>query len=203
MLDSTDGPASINQLPPPLLHNIFGLLGAKDLCCVSATCTLWRRLNRDATSNRIWKKFYAARWRLQAQESDAQAEACWQRRYGSKMMQGKAWIGKYHHDSLYGHSSSVKALQLLPSHNLLLTGSTDKTVRLWDLQLGMPITSSKPHGGTVRAVALDSSLIASGSTDNIIRLWSATSPSASQAPVLSSSRSGISPSPNYVCICWP
>jgi hypothetical protein len=122
MLESADGSASINQLPPPILQqNIFGLLGAKDLCCVSATCTLWRCLNRDATSNRIWKKFYTTRWRI-SEENDANATVCWQTRYGSKMMQGKAWIGKYHHDSLYGHTSSVKALQLLPSHNLLLTG---------------------------------------------------------------------------------
>lgn len=121
MLESTDGSSSINQLPSPILHNIFGLLGAKDLSCVSATCTLWRRLNRDATSNRIWKTFYTSRWRVSS-ESDGGSDMCWQTRYGSKMMQGKAWIGKYHHDSLYGHSSSIKSLQLLPSHNLLLTG---------------------------------------------------------------------------------
>jgi WD40 repeat protein len=42
------------------------------------------------------------------------------------------------------------------------TGSLDRTIRLWDLTYGMPLSISRPHGGTVRAVALDHSLVASG-----------------------------------------
>jgi hypothetical protein len=42
------------------------------------------------------------------------------------------------------------------------TGSLDRTIRLWDLTYGMPLSISRPHGGTVRAVALDHALVASG-----------------------------------------
>lgn len=54
---------------------------------------------------------------------------------------------------------------------LCTSGSLDKTVRLWDIQLGMPLSISKPHGGTVRAVAIDPNALVSGSTDNVLRLW--------------------------------
>lgn len=42
------------------------------------------------------------------------------------------------------------------------SGSLDRTIRLWDLTYGMPLSISRPHGGTVRAVALDNTLVASG-----------------------------------------
>jgi WD40 repeat protein len=46
-------------------------------------------------------------------------------------------------------------------------------VRLWDLKYGMPLSISRPHGSTVRSVALDAQLVASGSSDNVVRLWHA------------------------------
>lgn len=45
---------------------------------------------------------------------------------------------------------------------VVAAGSLDRTIRLWDLTYGMPLSISRPHGGTVRAVALDHTLIASG-----------------------------------------
>jgi WD40 repeat protein len=57
----------------------------------------------------------------------------------------------------------------------------DKTVRLWDLQLGMPVSISKLHGGTVRSVALDPRALVSGASDNLIRLWTPTTPFASSS----------------------
>lgn len=61
----------------------------------------------------------------------------------------------------------------------LLEGSLDRTVRLWDLREGMPVSVSRPHGGTVRAVALDDACLFSGGSDHIIRLWEASGGSSS------------------------
>lgn len=36
--------------------------------------------------------------------------------------QGKSWSGKYESDNLWGHKAGVKALKLLPSQGVLLTG---------------------------------------------------------------------------------
>ena len=42
-------------------------------------------------------------------------------------------------------------------------GSADKTVRLWSLDAGMPLATSRSHSGTVRALALDEHLLVSAS----------------------------------------
>jgi WD40 repeat protein len=52
-----------------------------------------------------------------------------------------------------------------------VAGSLDRTVRLWDLSEGMPVSISRPHGGTVRAVALDDTALFSGGSDHLVRLW--------------------------------
>ena len=51
-------------------------------------------------------------------------------------------------------------------------------MRLWDLELGMPLGTSRPLGGTVRAVALDAHLAAAGGTDGLLRLWDASGSAA-------------------------
>jgi WD40 repeat protein len=54
-------------------------------------------------------------------------------------------------------------------------------VRLWDLAAGVPVSVSRPHGGTVRAVALDDGALASGGSDHAVRLWDASASSAAAA----------------------
>ena len=61
-------------------------------------------------------------------------------------------------------------------HNLTpllpLAGSEDQTVRLWDLEAGLPLASSRPLGSTVRCVAADEGLIVCATTgDHAIRAW--------------------------------
>ena len=43
------------------------------------------------------------------------------------------------------------------------SGSADKTVRLWSLNAGMPLATSRSHSGPVRALALDEHLLVSAS----------------------------------------
>lgn len=42
---------------------------------------------------------------------------------------------------------------------MIAAGSLDKTVKLWNLQAGMPIGTSRQHSGTVRALAMDPYLL--------------------------------------------
>lgn len=74
----------INNLPTPILHGIFGHLGPRELCAVSATCALWRGLNQDLCSNAQWRQFYTSRWRVLDGSGE---DVCWQTKYGSKMKQ--------------------------------------------------------------------------------------------------------------------
>lgn len=50
-------------------------------------------------------------------------------------------------------------------------GGMDRTVRAWDLESGVQLAVSLPHGGTVRCLTSDSGLLASGSSDHHIRVW--------------------------------
>lgn len=56
------------------------------------------------------------------------------------------------------------------------TGSVDRTVKIWDLALGVPVASSPLHRDTVRAVAIDIASLVSGSSDEIVRVWDASYP---------------------------
>ncbi|KAG1664127.1 hypothetical protein FOA52_011950 [Chlamydomonas sp. UWO 241] len=81
--------------------------------------------------------------------------------------------GRFTQDHLYGHRSGVRACRLLPAASVLVTGSLDKTVRLWDLRSGLPVSESRAHGGTVRCVAVDDDTLVSGCTDGVLRMWHA------------------------------
>ena len=79
---------------------------------------------------------------------------------------------------LKGHTDKVLALDLDPCDRLIVSGSQDKTVRLWDLNTNKT-NIFHGHGGSdwfckVNAVAISSSLnlIASGGDDRTVRLWS-------------------------------
>lgn len=70
-----------------------------------------------------------------------------------------------------GHEGSVIAVAL--AGNVLLTGSTDGTAKLWRLSDGSLIHTLGGHGGAVNAVDLspDGSLALTGSADGIARRW--------------------------------
>ena len=72
-----------------------------------------------------------------------------------------------------------------PDGKTVLTGSGDKTARLWNAADGTPIGPPLQHQGAVPAVAFspDGKAVLTGSEDKTARLWNAadgTAPSASR-----------------------
>lgn len=75
--------------------------------------------------------------------------------------------------TLRGHSHIVNSLAMSANAKYLVSGSQDKTIRVWNLATGELIHTLKSHREGVYAVALspDEQIIASGSADKTIKLW--------------------------------
>jgi len=74
---------------------------------------------------------------------------------------------------LSGCTDSVRSLAFSPDGTSLVSGSNDKTIKLWDVQTGGVVKTFHGHTDWVYSVSIsaDCTTIASGSEDKTIRLW--------------------------------
>ncbi|HLP94435.1 MAG TPA: caspase family protein [Saprospiraceae bacterium] len=71
-----------------------------------------------------------------------------------------------------GHTQGVNGVALWPNGKLVLTGSSDKTAKLWDMK-GRELQTFSGHTAGIHAVAFspDGSQVLTGSADSTARLW--------------------------------
>jgi len=76
---------------------------------------------------------------------------------------------------LSGHTTYTRALAFASDGTLLVSGSDDETIKLWDIQTGGVSKTFYGHTDWIFSVSIspDHVMIASGSLDRTIRLWSA------------------------------
>jgi WD40 repeat protein len=74
---------------------------------------------------------------------------------------------------LEGHTDRVTAVTVLADGSRALSGSDDRTLRLWDLATGKMLRTFEGHRNWIAAVAMlaDDTRALSGSWDNTLRLW--------------------------------
>ena len=84
----------------------------------------------------------------------------------------KTLMGKPY-KSLHGHNHFVSSLALNSDNTKLVSGSWDKTIRLWDIPSSKSDLIFKGHTKDVLSVAFshDERLIFSGSMDNSLKYW--------------------------------
>jgi WD40 repeat protein len=99
------------------------------------------------------------------------------------------WPGQGHR-SLVGHQQRVYAVALgrAGDRDIIVSGSADATVRVWDAATGDPVGAPLTgHDGEVQAVALgragDRDIIVSGSADATVRVWDAVTGDPVGAPL--------------------
>lgn len=107
-----------------------------------------------ATITRPWKDVYSERLTI---------ERNWRR--------GRCTVR-----TLKGHTDGVMCLQFSetlshPSFPILITGSYDRTVRVWNMETGLEVACLKGHTRAVRALQFDEAKLITGSMDNTIRVW--------------------------------
>jgi len=82
---------------------------------------------------------------------------------------------EFPYTSLRGHTDDVTSVAFSPDGQILASGSTDETIRLWNVNTGELLETIEGHTDDVTSIAFspDGQILASGSTDETIRLWNA------------------------------
>ncbi|GAB2285694.1 hypothetical protein Dimus_020133 [Dionaea muscipula] len=168
------GCQSITDLPAALITEILNCLDPKELGIVSCVST---GLYKLASDHYVWKDFYCERWGLPVPKplsaSISDDEKTWKDLFVEREFRSKTFLGQYRRDFLCGHTEAVRAVCLLASAKLVFTSGYDSVVRMWDMEEGTSISSSRPLGCTIRAVAADTKLLIAGGTDGFIQCWRA------------------------------
>ncbi|KAF9653171.1 WD40 repeat-like protein [Thelephora ganbajun] len=78
--------------------------------------------------------------------------------------------------TLQGHKDGVMCLQINenlthPSFPILITGSYDRTARVWNLETGTQIHCLEGHASVIRSLQFDEVKLVTGSMDRTIRIW--------------------------------
>ena len=75
-----------------------------------------------------------------------------------------------------GHTNAVMCLQFSetlshPAFPVLITGSCDRTIRVWNLETGAELHCLRGHTRTVRALQFDEVKLITGSMDSTLKVW--------------------------------
>ncbi|KAL0550682.1 hypothetical protein IC582_009742 [Cucumis melo] len=171
------GCRSITDLPPAIISEILNCLDPKELGIVSCVSTV---LHSIASEHHVWKEFYSERWGLPVPAQSAPVvpnglsdEKSWKDLFVEREFRSKTFMGRYTMEVLHGHTEAVRTVFVLASAKLIFTSGYDSIVRIWELEEGLSIASSRSLGCTIRALAADTKLLIAGGTDGFIHCWKA------------------------------
>jgi F-box/WD-40 domain protein MET30 len=97
--------------------------------------------------------------------------------YSERLTVERNWRrGRFTERVLKGHTDGVLCLQFnetldFPHFPILVTGSYDKTARVWNLETGQEMMVMRGHTRAVRALQFDAAKLITGSMDTTLRVW--------------------------------
>lgn len=94
----------------------------------------------------------------------------WKDVYKDRFKVGTNWkYGRCSTQTFKGHTNGVNCLQF--DEQILVTGSYDATVKIWDIKTGQEIRTLTGHTQGIRCLQFDDSKLITGSLDNSIKVW--------------------------------
>ena len=96
----------------------------------------------------------------------------WKQLYAERLVVARNWRKpNFRSINLIGHTDSVMTMYYCQNKNLLITGSSDNTIRSWNTTNGTCLAILKGHTACIRGVQCDDVKIISCSMDKTIRIW--------------------------------
>ena len=94
----------------------------------------------------------------------------WKDVYKDRYKVGSNWkYGRYSTRIFKGHTNGVMCLQF--DDQVLITGSYDATIKVWDIKTGQEIRTLTGHTQGIRCLQFEDSKLITGSLDNTIKIW--------------------------------
>jgi len=101
----------------------------------------------------------------------------WKDVYSERMTIERNWRrGRCTVRTFKGHTDGVMCLQFSetlshPAFPVLITGSYDRTIRVWNLETGVELHCLRGHTRAVRALQFDEVKLITGSMDSTLKVW--------------------------------
>ena len=94
----------------------------------------------------------------------------WKEVYKDRFMVGTNWkYGRCDMKIFRGHENGVMTLQF--NEHVIVTGSYDTTIKIWDIQTGEETLTLRGHTSAVRCLQFDDTKLISGSFDHDVKIW--------------------------------
>ncbi|KXN87745.1 putative E3 ubiquitin ligase complex SCF subunit sconB [Leucoagaricus sp. SymC.cos] len=156
-------------------------IGQKCTKCGWGLPVLEKKRDASTTSNNNASSLIAPFSSLLSTDSDTPVSRSvtrpWKDVYSERMTIERNWRrGRCTVKTLKGHTDGVMCLQFSetlqhPAFPVLITGSYDRTVRVWNMETGVQLHCLKGHTRAVRALQFDEVKLITGSMDNTLKVW--------------------------------
>ncbi|CAO3627755.1 unnamed protein product [Cunninghamella echinulata] len=161
------------QLPSELFIHIITYLNINDILTLSSTSSYCHQIC-GKKNNYLWHQLLSQHHHEQQLQQKIYQSRHYYQIYKDYTILKKRWQdGKAKSDYLTGHEDSVYCLIWINEHQVI-SGSRDKSIKLWDIQQKQCLATKHQHQGSVLCLTIskDKTFFISGSSDATLIYWS-------------------------------